>query len=165
MTDRQEEFLFRVLIKQETYATISKETGVDRKILSQWWEILKVEREEVSAIRPLWRSKFNNPDSGNGTFEDFHKWYLGAERKCHYCEITEAQIEQLWKLEPVLTKRKKGRTLEIDRKKPNISNEDTQNLVFCCYWCNIAQTDPFSEEEFKKIGQAFKMVWEKRLQL
>lgn len=50
MTEQQEEFLSRAIIKQEKYETISSEMQVDKKVLSQWWEELKVEREEMSAL-------------------------------------------------------------------------------------------------------------------
>lgn len=164
MTERQKDFLSRAIIKQEKYETISKEMKVDRKELSKWWDELKEEREQLSAIRRLWRTKINSSGEIDESFESFRKWYLTTERQCHYCEITEEQINQLWKKDSNLTKRKRGKNLEIDRKKPNDSYEDTRNLVYSCYWCNNAKTDTFCEEEFLEIGKSIKKVWEKRLQ-
>lgn len=165
MTDQQKEFLFQAVIEQESYDTISLKTGIDRGNFTKWWEELKEEREELSAIRQLWRSKLGDPAAVQDTFDSFHKWFLTTERKCHYCGISEEQIDQLWQKDPMLTKRKRGKALEIDRKKPNNSYEDIQNLVLSCYWCNNAKTDTFSEEEFLEIGKAIREVWEKRLRL
>ena len=125
MTEQQKDFLPRAIIRQEKYETISKQMGVNRQTLSQWWEELKKEWEELSAIRQLWRSKLNDPESVTDTFEEFHQWYLETDRNCYYCGISEEQIERLWKLNPELTKWKRGKTLEIDRMKPNESYEDT----------------------------------------
>lgn len=164
MTDKQKEFLSHAIIKQEKYETISKKMKVDRKELSKWWDELKEEREELSAIRRLWRTKINSSGEVDESFESFHNWYLTTGRHCHYCGISEEQINQLWQKDPLLTKRKRGKALEIDRKKPNDSYENPNNLVLSCYWCNNAKTDTFSEEEFLEIGKSIKKIWEKRLQ-
>ena len=144
MTEQEEEFLFRAIIRQENYSIISNEMKVDRKTLSRWWDDLKVEREKLSAIRQLWRSKLKNQELVKDTYKNFHSWYSSTRQNCHYCDISEKQIAQLWKLDPELTKRKRGKSLEIDRKMPNETYEDTQNLVFCCYWCNNAKTETTS---------------------
>ena len=129
MTEQEEEFLYRAIIKQENYTTISNEMKVDRKTLSSWWEDLKIEREELSAIRQLWRSKLNKQELVKDTFKNFHSWYSSTHRNCHYCGISEEQIQQLWELDPELTKRKRGKSLEIDRKMPNETYEDTQTFL------------------------------------
>jgi 5-methylcytosine-specific restriction endonuclease McrA len=54
--------------------------------------------------------------------------------------------------------------LELERKKPNESYDNTDNLVLCCYWCNNAKTDEFTEEEFKEIGKVIGKIWQTRLQ-
>ena len=118
MTEQQQKFLSLAFIKQEKYESISQQIGEKRETLSLWWEELKAEREELSTNRQMWRSKINNQELVKDTFENFQKWYLSADRKCHYCEISEEQTEQLWKLDKGLTKRKRGKVLEIDRKKP-----------------------------------------------
>ena len=52
--------------------------------------------------------------------------------------------------------------MEVDRKKPN-EEYHIKNLALCCYWCNNAKTDEFSEEDFKVIGSVIRIVWNKRL--
>jgi 5-methylcytosine-specific restriction endonuclease McrA len=56
-----------------------------------------------------------------------------------------------------------GRKLELDRKDPDLTYENLNNLVLACYWCNNAKTDTFTNEEFMKVGEAFKAIWQKRL--
>lgn len=158
MNEKQEKFLYLAVVKQKLYPEIAAELSVDRKTLSLWWEELKTKREELSAIAQLWRKKCKDIE-----FEDFHKWYKTTEKKCHYCHITPEGIDKLWKLDPNITKRNRGKNLEIDRKNPNLAYDDTENLVFSCYWCNNAKTDTFTDTEFLKIGKVIEEVWRERL--
>lgn len=98
------------------------------------------------------------------SIEKFSEIYNNIERKCHYCNITEAEIDLLRSYKKIKTKRfiTRGKTLEVDRINPFQSYEEG-NLVLCCYWCNNAKTDEFSEEEFKKIGKVMKQIWDERL--
>ena len=80
-------------------------------------------------IRPV--SVFSR-DLLKDTFKIFHSWYSSTHRNCHFCGISEEQIQQLWVPYPELTKRKRGKPLEIDRKMPKETYEETQYLVFCC---------------------------------
>jgi hypothetical protein len=100
-------------------------------------------------------------------FEEFKSFYGpddNHDRKCHYCKITEFDIDRLIKAGKIKTKRlsTRGRTMEVDRIKPNKGYEKG-NIALCCYWCNNAKTDEFSEEEFIPIGEALEKLWRKRL--
>ncbi|MCB9447123.1 MAG: hypothetical protein H6585_02115 [Flavobacteriales bacterium] len=160
MTTDQQTFLRLAVIDQKKYADIEKEMGVDRKQLSQWWDELKDEREQLSKIRQLWTKKCSEID-----FWEFQKWYMTADRKCHYCNINESQIKILIDKGQIQTKRltTRGRTLEIERREPNKPYDETDNLVFCCYWCNNAKTDEFTEREFEEIGNCIAEIWKNRL--
>lgn len=158
MKEKQHEFLKLAVVEQKLYSEIETILGVERKILSQWWEELKPEREELSAIAQIWRKKCPKIE-----FEDFHKWYTTTDKKCFYCNITVEQIDELWNKYPNITKRNRGKKLEIDRKEPNQTYEKTENLVFSCYWCNNAKTDTFTEKEFLKIGKVIEEIWRDRL--
>jgi 5-methylcytosine-specific restriction endonuclease McrA len=120
-------------------------------------------KEEEKRIKSLWQNKkITRP------FEEFHKWHTSQEHKCHYCGITEAEIHKLFEAaeragEAPLTKRGRGRHLELERKEPNKSYDDLDNLTFACYWCNNAKTDTFTAAEFKKVGQVFAQIWQDRL--
>lgn len=160
MTPQQIEFLQRAIIQQQKFDQIAAEMGMPRPQVSQWWEELKVQREELAAIRKIGVSK----GFDNSNIQAFINWYKEAEKKCYYCDLTEEQMAALWEKDPELTKRFRGEKLEIDRKKPNVEYAiDPENLVLCCYWCNNAKTDTFTEEEFKEVGQVFKSIWQKRL--
>lgn len=160
MNDKQIQFLELAILDQMKYAEISVKLNVDQKTLSRWWEELKPEREKLSTLRQLWKIKCET-----SSFSDFRVWFESTERKCHYCEITEPEIEQLILLDLIHTKRlvTRGRKLEIDRVSPNLPYDNLSNLVFCCYWCNNAKTDEFSAEEFKPVGELIKQIWQRRL--
>jgi 5-methylcytosine-specific restriction endonuclease McrA len=160
MTNIEKEFLNLAVIKQVKYKEIEKILGVNGKQLTQWWEELKTEREELSKIRIIWKKKFVNTE-----YWDFHKWYTETQRKCTYCQITEPEIKKLIEANKITTKRlnTRGRRLEIERKKPNEDYDKIENLTYSCYWCNNAKTDEFSTEEFLEIGIRIGEIWKQRL--
>jgi hypothetical protein len=157
MTEQQAEFLKLAVIEQKTYEEIGITLNVPRSELSKWWEELKTEREALALLRDVWKRKFTEMD-----FWHFKQCMETTPNKCHYCDITEEQIDAMWQKYPELTKRTRGRKLEIDRKKPNEAYDNKENLVLCCYWCNNAKTDTFTEEEFLKVGQVINQIWQKR---
>jgi 5-methylcytosine-specific restriction endonuclease McrA len=158
MTEQQAEFLKLAVIEQKTYLSISTTLNVSRAELSRWWEELKIERELLSASRNTWKSKFTDVD-----FWVFKEWIDTTPKLCYYCGITEEQIHQLWQKYPNLTKRTRGRKLEMDRKQPNEKYDNQENLVLSCYWCNNAKTDTFTKKEFLKVGQVIRGIWQERL--
>ncbi len=160
MTTDQQTFLRLAVIEQKKYGDIEKEIDVDRTQLTKWWDELKDDREQLSKIRQIWTKKCSEID-----FWEFHKWYTTADRKCHYCNINEQQIKILIDKRQIRTKRltTRGRTLEIERREPNKTYDETDNLVFCCYWCNNAKTDEFTEQEFEIIGNHIAEIWKNRL--
>ena len=83
-------------------------------------------------------------------------------RCCHYCGTTEEMIEALIDKQQIYTKRERGFTLEIDRRKPN-EEYTYDNSVLCCYWCNNAKTDEFCDDEFDAVGKEIGKIWKKRL--
>jgi 5-methylcytosine-specific restriction endonuclease McrA len=101
-------------------------------------------------------------------FETFYKWFMKQEQKCCYCGITEPEVERLYEItkrstgEP-LTKSKKWRHLELERKSPNKGYDNFKNLALACHWCNNAKTDTFTADEFKKVGGVFRQIWQDRL--
>jgi len=102
------------------------------------------------------------------SFEEFKKIYFADEeldkRVCDYCGINESEIHYLIIKGEVKTKRlySRGRSLEIDKKKPN-EDYTPENIVLSCYWCNNAKTDEYTYEEFKSIGVLNKLIWENRI--
>ena len=85
---------------------------------------------------------------------------------CAYCHITQAQFETLIQAGQIQTKRlrTRGTSLEFDCQIPELGYTEG-NVVLCCYWCNNAKTDEFSEQEFQPIADALALVWRQRLAL
>lgn len=125
----------------------------------------KLSREEKDELDRLlkrldekkgrWRSK---------ELRDLYKKMYGDE--CHYCEIKESEITVLWK--PIYP-RQKGKEiistrkgLELEHKDGVKTNNSRKNLSLACPICNIAKSDQFSEEEFKKVGKVIREIWQKR---
>lgn len=158
MTDIQQEFLRLAVVEKLKYDEISKKLGLDRKVFSPWWNELKVERERLTEIRNKWQVKCPEID-----FTTFKNWYENTDKKCYYCHITESEIQQLWDKHPDLTKRNRGKKLEIERLEPNKAYSEISNLTFSCYWCNNAKTDTFTKDEFEGIGKVIKTIWTNRL--
>lgn len=157
--DNKKEFLRLAVVEQRKYADIEKELGIPRKEFSPWWEELKEERLALTEIRNLFNRK-----AIKMTYEEFENWYSTKSKSCHYCNTSQEEFNQLWALESEepLTKRKRGRKLEIERLKPN-DEYTLDNIVSCCYWCNNAKTDTFTEDEFKKVGKVIGQIWKDRL--
>ncbi len=163
MTENQEKYLELVIIEQVNFNDVPLRLDIDRITVSRWWDELKKEREYLADLRKTWMSKFKNTETTN-SFWDFKKWYEETERKCFYCNINEEKINELYTKYGELTKRSRGRKLEIDRKEPEEDYDNIDNLVLSCYWCNNAKTDTFTEAEFKIIGKEIEKIWNKRLE-
>lgn len=83
-------------------------------------------------------------------------------KKCHYCGIAEDDFCKIWG-DTFYGGIKRGRKLEIDRK-DNCSKYDMANCVLACAICNMAKSDKFTYEEFKRVGDVIKEIWQKRKQ-
>jgi hypothetical protein len=93
-------------------------------------------------------------------FEDFIK--LFDRESCYYCGISESEIEKLGDLKKLNKKSLRGWSLEIERFDSNLEYH-SENCTLACYWCNNAKTDEFTKDEFKRIGEEFRKIWESRL--
>lgn len=155
------EYLKLAVIEQMKFDDIAKKLCIDRSKVSKLWEELKEEREELSELRRIWKKKFKEEQVD---FWEFKEVYISLGNKCHYCEITQEELDQLWINNKVYTKRTRGRKLELERIKPNEEYNNTINLTLACYWCNNAKTDTFTEDEFMDVGSVIKRIWAKRLQ-
>jgi hypothetical protein len=164
MTSEQkiQEFLLLSGLEQKNYEEIAQQLEVERNVLTLWEKENKMKYKEISEIRKIYlRKKFNEIG-----IRCFYEWYCKQERKCFYCEITETKINDLLSKGKINTKRLKtrGKKLEIERRKPELGYNDIQNLTLCCYWCNNAKSDEFSEEEFiRYIAPCIKKIWQERL--
>ena len=159
LSEKHRLYLRLVFIEGKNHEVAARLMGVQKRELSGWWEALSEERKRLQPIRDLWARKCRDV-----AYEEFEAAYLNTTPHCHYCGITTDQIQQLWELKPDLTKRSRGRKLELERLAPNEEYSNLGNLVFSCYWCNNAKTDTFTEEQFRKVGAVIKGIWEERLE-
>jgi len=82
--------------------------------------------------------------------------------KCHYCGIEEKDFPSVWG-KTFYGGIKRGRILEIDRKDNNPASEyNVMNCVLACALCNMAKSDKFTYEEFKRVGGVIKEIWQQR---
>lgn len=88
--------------------------------------------------------------------------YQRDGKTCHYCGIVEDEFNTIWG-DTFYGGVKRGRKLEIDRK-DNTSDYDTANCVLACAICNMAKSDKFTCEEFRRVGDVIKEIWQKRMQ-
>jgi len=158
LTKLQQEFINSVYIQLNTYEKAAELLNVDKKTISELNTSLESKWRPITKVRDKWRIK-----EIGGNFWDFYHWYLTAEKHCHYCGVTEEELDELHKRGIKNKRTTRGRTLEIDRKIPDEPYSNIENLTYSCYWCNNAKTDTFDEEEFKIIGKAIGMVWKQRL--
>lgn len=86
--------------------------------------------------------------------------YKRDGKQCHYCGILEDEFYQIWS-GPFYGGFKRGRRLEIDRK-VNSLGYDIKNCVLACPICNMAKSDKFSYDEFKKVGKVISKIWQDR---
>ena len=158
--DKKKRYLELLIEKQLSFDKISEELKIDRKMVSEWYEELRPERESLAKVRTIWLNK----ELQNIPLMEFNEWYT-TNRECYYCGITEDKIAILFDKKAIYTKRNRGKKLEIDRKMPEKEyKEGIENLVHSCYWCNNGKTDTFTSAEFKEIGKVISVIWEKRLE-
>jgi 5-methylcytosine-specific restriction endonuclease McrA len=158
LSKTQQEFIDLVIIQCKPYAEAAELLNVTYSAIQDFYKDLGSSWRPIVKVRNKWKSK-----EIGGNFWDFCHWYLTAEPKCHYCGVTQKELDNLHLLGIVNKKPTRGRTLEIDRKVSSEEYNNIPNLVLSCYWCNNAKTDTFTEEEFKIIGQAISTVWKSRL--
>ncbi len=83
---------------------------------------------------------------------------------CHYCMIKEYDFLNIWK--EFYGRSYRGKRLEIDRKGNNVIENKREytleNCVLACALCNMAKSDKFTEEEFKKVGEVIRQIWQER---
>lgn len=101
------------------------------------------------------------------------KLYERDGHVCHYCGIPEGEFLDLWGRFYGLPYR--GRRLEIDhqdavfvkkrviRKTKKADLKDTpEDCVLACALCNMAKSNMFTYEEFKKVGKVIQEIWQER---
>ena len=125
-------------------------------VIKQWWKVVGVEKGEYEKIHRTHHCI---------SHDDFEALFSAqTELACKYCGITENQFKTLIDAGQIQTKRlrNRGTTFEIDCREPSLGYTK-DNLAICCYWCNNAKTDEFTEKEFKPVAKALGLIWQQRL--
>ena len=151
-------FIELLRIDCKTYKEISQTLGLDLETIRRLDKELEPIWRPLTKVREKWKAK-----AIGGDFWEFHNWFTTTPQKCHYCGVTQTQLDQLHEHGLENKRPTRGKSLEIERKAPNEQYSNTANLTLACYWCNNAKSDTFTEEEFMPIGQAIGKVWEQRL--
>lgn len=125
------------------------------------------EPDEVYNFFVEYREYFSREIQDRKHFREqfYYKDQEKEKRECHYCHITEKQLELLAKKKRINTKRlyRRGKTMEVDKRDPN-GEYNLENIVLACYMCNNAKSDEYSVKEFEEIGKAIGKIWKYRLQ-
>jgi 5-methylcytosine-specific restriction endonuclease McrA len=80
--------------------------------------------------------------------------------KCHYCGIEEKEFTSIWE-KKFYGSGRRGQRLEIDRK-DNKHGYTMENSVLACALCNMAKSDFLTYDEFKKVGNVIREIWQER---
>jgi hypothetical protein len=151
----QEEFLLQHLTEGKKYKEICDEhAGVTLPQLREWWESGQELRAQIRKSNALFDSKKGKPEfrkfeiAGKRAFFD---WFRIQPRICAYCEIEEQKLRSLFNSEAgnLSTKRRRGRSLELERRDSKSNEYSVKNCVLACYFCNNHKSDIISEEEHK----------------
>jgi hypothetical protein len=154
----QQLFIDAVYIQQKKYSQVVDLLKIDLAKLRDLNKELEIHWRPLLLIRNKWKNK-----KIGGDFWDFCHWYISTEKRCHYCKITQDELDKLYAIGIINKRATRGKHLEIERKIANENYANLDNLTYSCYWCNNAKTDTFTEEEFKIIGEAIRTVWKQRL--
>lgn len=146
----EKKFIERYALYADKYSSIQNDLKINRDTFYQMIQDLAVEINIARKVRQLCIRK----GIEERNYKSFYNWYISTPRVCHYCGINEVDLEFYFENLDTINKRPtRGKTLEIDRLNPLISDYNIiDNLVFSCYICNNAKSDFFSEEQFRSIG-------------
>lgn len=117
----------------------------------------------IPQLRNSYNSKVRDGVNGFNNFEDFLDWYHGQEFICHYCGLTEEEMQEI-SMTGILTSKRfpqngivgqgtsRAVWLEVDRIAPN-GLYSRNNCVLCCYFCNNDKSDVFSGDIYANFFQ------------
>ncbi len=154
----QQGFIDAVYIQLKTFKQTAELLEVDLPKIQQLNKDLDGIWRPITKIRDKWKVK-----KIGGNFWDFYDWVITTKACCHYCGVTQTELDKLHEIGIDNKRTTRGKTLEIERKIANEQYANIGNLTYSCYWCNNAKTDTFTEEEFMSIGKAIGAVWQQRL--
>lgn len=117
----------------------------------------------IDKLRANYNQRVKGEKNGFPSLEDFLDWYQAEEKICHYCGLTEPEMQEIVlrgilisKRFPTGEERKRGQSrgiwLEVDRVQP-LGQYNRNNCKLACYFCNNDKSDVFSGEMYKAFFQ------------
>ncbi len=103
--------------------------------------------------KELWRKLYER----DKRYDERDKKYVV---KCHYCCIKEEDFTVVWG-KTFYGGVKRGQTLEIDRIDNSLGYFEA-NCVLACALCNMAKSDKFDYEEFTRVGDVIREIWQRK---
>lgn len=127
------------------------------KILKQKKQRIEKTISKKGIVKERLIAGFENTKS-----DEFIEWHKKSnyDSGCYYCQTLASRSEELYTRAMQggsynwTRGGKRGKRLELDRKDPSKKYDDLDNLVWCCYWCNNAKSNFFTDKEFKPIAMA-----------
>lgn len=118
------------------------------------------ENPDIQYVKSRWSEE---KEEGFETINKFYYWYKSQPKKCCYCGIPENLLHKYFSV-PDLSKRKRGKRLEIERiltnEKNNVYTEG--NCSLACYVCNNAKSDLIHYKDFKHIALGIHNFWKSK---
>ncbi len=151
----QEEFLLQHLTEDKKYKEICDEhAGMTLPQLREWWESGQELRAQIKRSNMLFDSKKGKEEFREFVIagkREFFAWFRMQPRICAYCGIEEQKLQRLFDhtVGNLSTKRRRGRSLELERRDSKSNEYSARNCVLACYFCNNHKSDIISEEEHK----------------
>lgn len=166
----EEEFYEEKIFNKVQISQLRRKFPNQTKLINDWYRSERF--KSIQSFKSFLTNKLKQVDKAkeriNITNELLYRIYqrLGTHpKKCYYCSLPESELESIEKISVYKNKRypQRGKSLEIERKIPDLPYTNIENLELVCYWCNNAKTDTFTESEFLKLGSLIKNIWENRL--
>lgn len=144
----------------------------------------ELEKSKNIKIGLYLRERYNNDskyqEGGFKSLVEFREWYFSKEQKCHYCGITQDELNKLFcksdkgeydcecngdksKCKAKIRPKKPSHTatLQIDKQNP-YDGYNAKNCVLACSLCNNAKSDMISATNYKKFfGKSMRKFLEK----
>lgn len=167
----KDEFFNRKIFLKESVPALRNQYPDQVREIDLWYgsdEYNKIQAMKSTVEQKLKAAAEQDDEVVDNTYEfilSLYNWWTTAVPVCHYCGLPEAELERLHQQEGHINKRwpKRGKSLELDRKQPDLPYTNIANLTLACYWCNNAKTDTFTYEEFRQIGRVMNEIWRARL--
>ncbi|MGB7401238.1 MAG: hypothetical protein WA916_01570 [Arcobacter sp.] len=155
--------------KNKTIAEIKQRGNTIKKIIIKHLNLTESEfnefeneNQDIQYVKSRWSK---DKEKGFKTITKFYKWYIVQPKTCCYCGVPENLLKNYFS-KPNLSKRKRGKRLEIERILTHDDNNvySESNCSLACYVCNNAKSDLITYKDFKHIALGIHNFWKTKFQ-